>query len=111
LDVAKEGAALRWHAAFAPQGVNANFVEVEAPGRLAIRTYERGVEAETLACGTGVCAAAIVHAHHSGNNGPVEVRVRGGETLTVSFTRDNGNFRDLVLHGPADFVFDGEISL
>ena len=111
LDVAAEGAAIRWHAAFAPNGTNANFVRVESPGHLAIRTYERGVEAETLACGTGVCAAALVHAHASGISGPVEVRVRGGDTLTVFFTRKGADFRDVVLHGPADFVFDGEISL
>lgn len=106
VDIAREGAALRWHPAFAPKGTNANFAQVVSPGNLVLRTFERGVEAETLACGTGVCATAILHHLATGAPSPIAVRVRGGETLTVGF--DSG-FKNVTLTGPADFVFDGSI--
>jgi diaminopimelate epimerase len=111
VDVAAEGAAARHHKAFAPAGTNANFVSSEGPGTLRIRTYERGVEAETLACGTGVCAAALIHAAKTGTPGPVDVIVRGGDTLRVSFHRNGDTFSDVILEGPADFVFEGTISM
>ena len=111
VDVAGDGAALRYHEAFAPRGTNANFVKVEEPGRLNLRTYERGVEAETLACGTGVCAAALIHASLSSARSPIQVRVRGGDVLTVDFCREGEVFREVVLTGPADFVFEGRIVL
>ena len=111
IDVDKDGAALRHHPAFAPRGANANFVQVLGPQSIAVRTYERGVEAETLACGTGVCAAALLHSMRSGSVSPVKVKVRGGDTLEVGFEASNGNFRNVTLTGPADFVFDGTISL
>jgi diaminopimelate epimerase len=110
-DVLKLGAAIRYHDHFAPRGTNANFVHVESPGHLAIRTYERGVEGETLACGTGVCAAALMHAALHGAEAPVHVRVRGGDTLEVGFEKTPDAFRAVTLTGPADFVFDGEIAL
>jgi diaminopimelate epimerase len=111
IDVVKDGAALRHHPAFAPRGTNANFVQVLAPQAIAIRTYERGVEAETLACGTGVCAAALLHSMREGSAPPIKVKVRGGDTLDVGFEAANGSFRNVTLTGPADFVFDGTISL
>ncbi len=96
LDVPRWGAAIRWHPHFQPRGVNANFVEVVGEGRLALRTYEFGVEAETLACGTGSAAAAILTARRFGwgspyrtGDQPVQVQVRGGETLKVWFTCTN----------------------
>jgi len=110
-DIRKDGAALRYHPAFAPKGTNANFVQVLGPSSITIRTYERGVEDETLACGTGVCAAAILHHLRSGDAAPVSVKVRGGDTLQVGFVREGDSFRDVTLKGPADFVFDGKISL
>ena len=109
--VVKDGAALRYHTAFAPKGTNANFVQVLGPSSISIRTYERGVEGETLACGTGVCAAAILHHLRSGKAAPISVKVRGGDTLQVGFERDGDAFREVTLKGPADFVFDGKISL
>jgi diaminopimelate epimerase len=111
VDVCGLGAAIRFHPHFAPRGTNANFIEVQAPARLAIRTYERGVEGETLACGTGVCAAALVHSALSGAASPVEVRVQGGEILQVGFDRVGAGFQNVTLTGPADFVFEGTISL
>jgi len=111
-DVRGMGAAIRFHEHFAPKGTNANFVEVTAPGRLAIRTYERGVEDETLACGTGVVACALIHHLASGVPSPIQVRVRGGDTLEVAFqTSPAGGFRNITLTGPADFVFDGTLTL
>ncbi|MEI6279108.1 MAG: diaminopimelate epimerase [Verrucomicrobiae bacterium] len=108
VDIARAGAALRRHPAFAPNGANANFAQVVSPGNLVLRTFERGVEAETLACGTGVCAAALLHHLATGAPSPVAVRVRGGETLRVGFD-SSGGFKNVTLTGPADFVFDGSI--
>jgi diaminopimelate epimerase len=107
VDVMGAGRALRSHTAFAHAGTNVNFVQVEQPGRLRIRTYERGVEGETLACGTGVTAAAIIHSQLANATSPVAVQVAGGDTLKVRFGGPDG----VVLVGPADFVFDGKISL
>ncbi len=109
VDVFAEGAATRYHEAFAPKGTNANFVQVESPGHLAIRTYERGVEGETLACGTGVVASALAHAKTHDVSSPVQVRVRGGDTLQVTFQSVDSDFRSVTLTGPADFVFQGRI--
>ncbi len=110
-DVRGLGAALRYHQDFAPKGTNANFVEVIDERTAAIRTYERGVEDETLACGTGVVAAALILHEKRGAPSPVAVRVRGGDTLLVSFEKEGGVYRDVSLTGPADFVFDGEIGI
>ncbi len=111
--VTRLGAAIRYHAHFAPKGTNVNFVQTSAPGEIAIRTYERGVEDETLACGTGVVACALLHHLTTGAAGPIHVRVRGGETLRVGFEPGTatGEFRGVTLTGPADFVFDGTVAL
>ena len=112
VDIRNLGSALRHHEEFAPKGTNANFAKVEAPGRLVLRTYERGVEDETLACGTGVCAAALMHAAATGASSPVHVTVRGGDTMLVDFDVEaDGGFSKVHLTGPADFVFEGDISL
>jgi diaminopimelate epimerase len=111
IDVARDGAALRYHLAFAPRGTNANFVQVHTSNSIALRTYERGVEGETLACGTGVCAAALLHSLRTASSSPIKVKVRGGDTLEVGFERSATGFRHVTLTGPADFVFDGTISL
>jgi len=109
--VLEEGRALRRHPRFSPAGTNVNFVKVLAPGSLAVRTYERGVEDETLACGTGVVASALIHHFLSRSPSPVTVRVRGGETLEVGFRIVNGHPSAVTLAGPADFVFNGQVNL
>ena len=101
------GRALRYHEHFAPQGTNANFVQQRAADRIAIRTYERGVEAETLACGTGMVACALIFHERTGAASPVQVQVRGGETLRIGFTKTADGYANVTLTGPADFVFDG----
>jgi diaminopimelate epimerase len=110
-DVHNTGAEIRFHADFEPRGTNVNFVQRTGPNALRVRTYERGVEAETLACGTGVTASAIVAHLGLGVGLPMEVRVQGGDTLTVNFTRDGDRLTDVTLTGPADVVFSGEIEL
>lgn len=105
------GASLRYHKHFAPKGTNANFIVKTGPQSLAIRTYERGVEDETLACGTGVIASAIVLHELIGATLPLEVKVRGGDSLMVDFEELAGTYRDVTLTGPADIAFTGEIDL
>lgn len=110
VEVRRFGAAARYHAHFAPKGTNANFVQVLEPGHIAIRTYERGVEDETLACGTGMVACALVHHELSGAPSPIRVRVAGGDTLEIGFTRtEEGGYSDVTLLGPAEFTFAGTL--
>jgi diaminopimelate epimerase len=109
--VQKWGALIRYHAAFQPNGTNANFIKEIEPGRIAIRTYERGVEGETLACGTGVTAAGLIYAALSEVTSPVQLLVRGGDWLEVGFRRSGTGFEEVTLKGPADFVFEGSIEI
>ena len=111
-DVIKYGAALRYHDHFAPNGTNVNFVKVIDTNHIAIRTYERGVEGETLACGTGMVACALIHNLLTQAASPVQVDVEGGETLNIGFDNyESDSFCDVTLTGPADFVFEGDITL
>ena len=103
LDVAALGAAIRRHALFAPAGTNADFLRIDGPDSLSIRTYERGVEGETLACGTGIVAAALVAEKLGLVRAPVHVRTAGGDVLDVAT-------RPLTLTGPAEHSFRGEIA-
>lgn len=109
-DIVAEGRTLRHSPLYAPAGVNVNFVQVEGE-RLKLRTYERGVEDETLACGTGATASAIAAAL-SGKivTNHAEVRVRGG-VLHIAFKINEGTVTDIRLRGPATFVFSGEIEI
>jgi diaminopimelate epimerase len=112
LDVFKMGRDIRHHEAFAPAGTNANFATVLAPSHIAIRTYERGVEDETLACGTGMVACALLHHLLTGDPSPIKVDVAGGDTLEIGFeTSGDESFSNVTLSGPADFVFEGEIDI
>ncbi len=111
VDVRRLGAAIRHHEHFAPAGTNVNFMQVHNPGHIAIRTYERGVEDETLACGTGMVACSIVHHELARPPLPVKNTVRGGDTLLVGFRRnDAGEYTHATLTGPADFTFEGTLS-
>jgi diaminopimelate epimerase len=111
VEVAREGARIRRHKMFAPSGANVNFLKKQSQNKIAIRTYERGVEAETLACGTGVVASAIIFAATEGVEGPIGIWVKGGNELTVDFERTGDAFRNVTLTGPAEFVFEGTIDL
>ncbi|NLN29899.1 MAG: diaminopimelate epimerase [Bacteroidales bacterium] len=110
VNVYEEGKRIRWSDKFAPGGTNVNFVQLVETG-LKIRTFERGVEDETLACGTGVTASAIasVLKGHFGTS-PVDVRARGGN-LRVEFDTGNDRIYNIWLTGPATFVFEGKIDV
>jgi diaminopimelate epimerase len=105
------GPEIRRHPHFGPKGTNVNFVQVLGPNRIRVRTFERGVEGETLACGTGVTASALVTASVEHFGSPVKVQVQGGDELEVSFEQANGAFSNVRLSGPADFVFEGKIAI
>lgn len=110
-DVVAEGRAIRYHPAYKTEGINVNFVEEKAD-HLFVRTYERGVEDETFACGTGATAAALAFAKHKSNTGTISqsIKVLGGD-LTIKFNYDGKHYRDIFLEGPAVKVFEGEIVL
>jgi diaminopimelate epimerase len=105
------GPEIRRHAHFAPRGTNVNFVQVLGPNSIRVRTYERGVEGETLACGTGVSASALISSRLHKFSSPVKVQVQSGEQLEVSFTEKNGGFEHVQLTGPAEFVFEGRMEI
>jgi len=105
------GQEIRFHAHFAPRGTNVNFVQLLGGNAIRVRTYERGVEGETLACGTGVTASALIASELHQLQPPVMVQVLGGQKLEVSFEKSGGNFANVALGGPADFIFEGRIEL
>ncbi len=111
LDVFNRGREIRYSAEFEPDGTNVNFVEIQN-GKIYVRTYERGVENETLSCGTGVTASAICASLYSkSDKNSYDILTKGGN-LNVSFKKvDKNNFKDIWLTGPADFVFEGEIEI
>jgi diaminopimelate epimerase len=104
VDLPSVGRALRRHELFQPAGTNADFARVEADGSLSLRTYERGVEAETLACGTGAAAVAVLAAARGWVNLPVPVHCMGGHDLVI-----NNVCGKTTLTGGAVHVFDGEV--
>jgi diaminopimelate epimerase len=110
-DVIDRGRAIRSHSRFDPDGANANFVSIHGDRAVRIRTYERGVEGETLACGTGAVAGAVVIAHLTGATSPLTMITQGGDELTVSFALNPTGARGIVLEGPATFNFSGSIEL
>jgi len=110
-DVLGLGSAIRRHELFAPKGANVNFLKERGERQIAIRTYERGVEDETLACGTGVVASALICAALKNVSGPIGVLVRGGNELQVGFEKTGDQFKNVTLTGPADFVFEGTIDV
>jgi diaminopimelate epimerase len=108
-DVVTPGREIRHHQHYAPAGTNANFIELAEKGKLHVRTYERGVEDETLACGTGCVAAALVTASRVLWPSPVHVTTRSGGILTIHFKKDGHRFRDVYLEGDARIVCSGDI--
>jgi len=111
-DVIALGREIRNHAHFAPAGTNVNFASVLGDQHIAIRTYERGVEDETLACGTGMTACALIQNILSATASPIKVDVKGGDTLEIGFVpQENNVFTEVTLKGPADFTFTGQIEI
>ncbi|MFA6349611.1 MAG: diaminopimelate epimerase [Candidatus Omnitrophota bacterium] len=109
IDVPFLGRRLRFHKSFAPKGTNVDFVEIVSPAKISVRTYERGVEDETLACGTGVMASALVSALKLGKlgNSVISVTTRGGETLKVYFNFRNNRFSEVWLEGRVSTICQG----
>lgn len=108
--VVEEGRKIRYSDAFKPGGTNVNFVQLLSDNTIYVRTYERGVEDETLSCGTGVTAAAIATSL-KGYTSPVNIKVKGGD-LSVEFkSGQSGTFTEIFLVGPAKMVFEGDLEL
>ncbi len=114
VDVDGLGRYVRFHEKFGPQGTNVNFVQqvhAEPEYTAHIRTYERGVERETLACGTGVTAAAYCLQKRAGFHSPISLRVQSGEWLQVLFEEVDGKLDNVIMKGPATWIKDGAINL
>ncbi len=106
------GAEIRLHKIFAPRGTNVNFVRIRGRSRIDVRTYERGVESETLACGTGSTASAIVAALTRRLRPPISVRTSGGSDLLVDFTvAGPARVTDVTMQGPVEKVFETKVML
>ncbi len=110
------GKKIRYHKEFAPEGTNANFIKVRDGNSLDIRTYERGVEDETLACGTGACASAIISHLLGRTKAPTKMHTRSGSVLTVYFDSSDAclvgrraKITNLYLEGDAEVVYEGEL--
>ena len=109
VDVQSIGSAVRNHQKFQPNGTNVNFMKVRSESELSVRTYERGVEAETLACGTGVTASALIAAKKGWVSLPVNVQTQSGDVLTVGGVLTESGVERVTLTGPAEHVFEGTI--
>ncbi len=111
LAITERGARIRCHREFAPAGTNVNFIEVVNEQRLLIRTYERGVEGETLACGTGSVAATLLASEYGLVKSPTEVITRAGESLTIYYKKEGSYFKEVFLEGGAVIVYKGVLEL
>lgn len=107
--VKEEGREIRNNPLFLPSGTNANFMKVAGPDELEIRTYERGVEDETLACGTGAIACAITASFSGKANSPVKVRTKGGEELIIYLRKEAGIFKETWLEGSTTIVYTAQL--
>lgn len=101
------GRKIRYHERYAPGGTNVNFVQIDESGPLRIRTYERGVEDETLACGTGSVASALLASMGKPFESPVSLVTRGNETLDIHFAKSGDDFSNVFLEGDTRVVYDG----
>ncbi len=108
-DIASIGRAIRFHDRFQPAGTNVNVIRRLGDQRIAVRTYERGVEGETLACGTGCVASALFAAHHSDLDSPIHAVTRSGGILTIYFDRTPNGFSRVFMEGDARLVCTGHI--
>jgi diaminopimelate epimerase len=108
--VTEQGRAIRCHARFAPEGTNADFMRLVGQNQLEARTYERGVEDETLACGTGAIACAITASVRGMVRAPVEVKTRSGEYLIIDFQRKGDLFEGVWLEGNTSIVYRGQLN-
>lgn len=106
--VLERGRAIRFHEHFQPAGTNVNFVQ-QTGGGLSVRTYERGVEGETLACGTGAVASAIIAGLLGKAQAPVAVTTSGGEQLLIHYTLAGKEISEVYLEGPACFIYEGRL--
>lgn len=111
VNVRELGRALRLHAAFEPDGTNVNFMTIRKGNRLSMRTYERGVEDESGACGTGAVACAVIAVEKHGCTLPVHVRTPAGFELIIDGDWRSGKCTGLTLTGPVQTVYTGEIDL
>lgn len=111
IDIVKFGKAIRNHKLFYPNGTNVNFVYTGKDNTIYVRTYERGVEDETLACGTGITASAIISVLKGFAKSPVNIVARGGDKLSVSFTNEGNEINNVVLEGPAVIAFKGVVKI
>ncbi len=109
VDIVKIGREIRYHDQFSPAGTNVNFVCHIKDNTIAIRTYERGVEDETLACGTGAAASAIVMAHKMKINSPLSVLTRSGGYLNIFFKEKKGQYYDIYLEGDARIIYKAKL--
>ncbi len=109
IDVVTQGRMIRYHQEFAPAGTNVNFISLLENGAAGIRTYERGVEDETLACGTGSVAGAIVLAHTFQKSSPVKIMTRSGSELRIYFEILDGIYKNTYLEGDARVIYQGEL--
>ncbi len=108
-DVSRFGRAIRFHSIYQPGGTNANFIEVGDKHTIHIRTYERGVEDETLACGTGAVASALIGASKGLASSPISVHPKSGEVMTVYYEERGSGFTDIFLEGDARVIYEGQL--
>ena len=109
INVFELGREIRFHEAFTPAGANVNFICQQKEGHLAIRTYERGVENETLACGTGSIAAALIISCKAQWQSPINLVTSSGESLTIYFKKDGSIFSDIFLEGDARIIYSAQL--
>ena len=112
VDVQSQGSFVRYHEQFHPKGTNVNFVQVLDENNILVRTYERGVEGETLSCGSGSTASALLAALKKGVKSPVTVKTKGGERLKIYFeVGENEELKNVYLEGQVRIVFTGKIEV
>jgi diaminopimelate epimerase len=109
VDIVPIGRAIRFHSHFSPNGTNVNFIRLEKGSQLSIRTYERGVEDETLACGTGAVASALIAAFKGFVKSPVSMKTRGGEVLTVHFDIEAKEVKKVFFEGDVHIIYEAEM--